>query len=109
MPAQYTQLNFTNLPTAAWSKLNSSQLEKILLNVLELTRVQDDRRFQITMEQLKAANRGAIQTRYLGGFIAVAGLAAVVYLASIGQVAAATGIGASVATLVAVIVGKRVL
>lgn len=105
----YTQVNITNLPATAWNKLNASQLEKILLAVLELTKTQDDRRFQLTVTQLESANRSAMHTRYLGAFIAVVGLGAVVYLASIGQAAAATGIGASIATLVAVIIGKKAL
>jgi hypothetical protein len=50
-----------------------------------------------------------MHVRYLGTFIAAAGLGAVVYLASIGQPTAAAAIGGSVATLVAVIVGKKVL
>jgi anti-sigma factor RsiW len=50
-----------------------------------------------------------LQTRYLGAAIAVFGLSAVVYLASIGQATAAAAMGTSVATLVAVIVGKKIL
>jgi len=103
------QVSITNLPATAWNKLSSAQLEKILLNVLEVTKTQDDRRFQLSMEQFAAANRSAMHTRYLGAFVATVGLGAAVYLASIGQATAAATIGTVVATLVAVIVGKRVL
>ena len=102
-------MGITNLPAAAWNKLNAAQLEKIVLSVLELTRVQDDRRFQLSMEQFAASNRSAMQTRFPGAFIAAVGLGATVYLAAIGQTTAATTIGTAVATLVAVIVGKKVL
>ena len=103
------QVNVTNLPATAWNRLSGAQLEKILLNVLELTKTQDDRRFQLSMQQFAAANRNAMHTRYLGAFIATVGLGAAVYLASIGQTTAAATIGTAVATMVAVIVGKKVL
>lgn len=106
---QYTQINITNPPPAAWSNLSRQQTESLLLKVLDLARDQDERRFQLAREHLAAGNRIKMWALVVGALIVPLGLGAVVYLSSTGHDTAAVGILASLATLVGVFVGKKAL
>ncbi|MGA3027683.1 MAG: hypothetical protein ABSF98_23235 [Bryobacteraceae bacterium] len=69
--------------------MTGAQLEKIPLSALDLAHRQDDRRFLLAKEQFAVSNRNDTVKVCLGTVIALAGLGAVVYLASIGQATAA--------------------
>ena len=109
VPAQHTQIGITNLPPAAWTKLTGQQLENVLLRALDLAKAQDDRRFQITKDELAVRHRIRVWTLCVGALVASMGMGAVVYLSSTGHETTAGVIGGALVALVAVFLGKKAL
>ncbi len=109
MPAQYTQINIANPPAAAWTTLSGQQIENVLTNLLELARVQEERRFQLAKSELDTSTRRKLWALGVGATIATLGLGSVVYLSATGHETTAVAIGSVLATLVAVFLGKKAL
>jgi hypothetical protein len=92
------QVNIQNIPPQAWDRLSPDQVDRI-----------DKRRFDWAMERAKRTDSMHARALVIGGIVALVGLSGVVYLAAQGHEVVAAIIGTFLATVVAVVLGNRLI
>jgi hypothetical protein len=103
------QINIGQFPPETWSKLTGDQIAVITeLTIRELSQ-SDDRRFNVEMRRLESENAQRSMGILLGALITLGGIGVSAYLAVQGQKEVATSLITALVTLVAVLVGKKIL
>ena len=108
-PIQYNQqINIQQIPSTAWGRLSSDQITALYDLTLQHMDRSESRHLEFAMDQ--AGKQSAFQKLnvLIGGGVALAGIAATAYLGVTGHESVAIAIAASLATLIAVVVGKFV-
>ncbi len=109
-PVLNQQNNFyTQIPSSAWEPLSSEQIVDLSKAIIETANTIDERHFQYAMDCAEKRSSRDKLSHYVGGLIAFVGILGAIYLASIGHEIIAMSISAPLATIIAVIVGRRFL
>lgn len=101
------QFNVQQIPTKVWDKLSPDQIFELSKAVLAQVDKIDERHFEHAKEQIKSQIASDARHTWIGGLLALVGLAATTYLATHGQPVIAAVIGTFLATIIAVVVGRR--
>jgi hypothetical protein len=104
-----TQINVQQIPRTAWDRLSPEQVIDLSKTILNNADVIDKRHFDFAMCQAEREDRGKKTGMMIGGAVTVAAYAAAAFLAYSGHDVVAAVIAASVTSVLAVIVGNRVL
>ena len=103
------QVNIQRIPNQAWDRLSPDQIVDLSKTIIEQVDKMDRRHFEWAMERARRSdvthNRGMI----IGGFVAVVGISGVIYLAAQGHEVVAAILGTFLATILAVVLGNRIL
>ena len=102
------QVNIQQIPTKAWDKLSPDQIVELTKVIIDHAQKVDERHFTYSMEQAKQTGDSARMSVLVGGGIAALGLIGVSYLALKGEHVIAGIIGTFLATIVAVVVGRKI-
>jgi hypothetical protein len=110
-PVNFNQQNnfYQQIPTSAWDRLSTEQVVELSKQILKMSDDQDERHFQYAKERL---NRTEVQNRrnlFLGSFVVLVGFCLTGYLAMNSHELVALTISLPLATIVAMLVGNRVL
>ena len=110
-PVQFNQqVNvYQQIPQSAWTGLNSDQivdLSKVILHQMETF---DKRQFDYAMEQSDKQDSRKRRTVTYGSIVAVIGFIITAYLATNGHELVAMTISMPLATILAIIVGNRLI
>ena len=108
-PVQNTQINFQQIPPQALDKLSPEQVLDFHKSILDHMDRNESRRFEFIMDQASRKNASQRLYAFMGGSIALAGIAAATYLAAASNESVAIAIATSLATIIAVVVGSRII
>lgn len=106
-PVQNTQINIQQIPPQALDKLSPEQILELHNLILEQMDRSDSRQFEFAMDQANKKNTSQKWSISFGGSIALAGIAAAVYLDTAGSGILAGVIATAVTVIIAVVVGGR--
>lgn len=108
-PVQNTQINIQQIPPQALDKLSPEQILELHNLILEQMDRSDSRQFEFIMDQASKNNASQRRYAFVGGYIALAGIAVATYLAAVGNESVAIALATSLATIIAVVVGSRII
>ncbi|MGD9729613.1 MAG: hypothetical protein AB7V39_25005, partial [Nitrospiraceae bacterium] len=106
-PVQFNQQVNYYVPSSAWDRLSPDQVYDLAKNTLRTAETIDKRQFEYAMVRLNQRTSREKLNAVVGGAIAIAGLAGAVYLGSLGHDVIATAIAAPLATIIAIVVGRK--
>lgn len=109
-PVQFNQqINYQQIPPSAWSGLTPDQRMQLSMAILDKMDTIDERHYNFAVDQIgKDARHGTIRS-ICGTVIAVCGFGLSAYLALHGQSFVSSTISLPLGTIIAMIVGNRVL
>jgi hypothetical protein len=107
VPIRLEQAIGPQIPITEWSKLSGDQFFSLASRIIELSGELEKKR--LDQEQQRINHDDAVKARNLmaGILIVIVGIGAAVYLAINNQVSVALSITGPLATLVAVVIGRR--
>jgi hypothetical protein len=110
-PIQFNQqVNiYQQIPQSAWDRLNSEQVVELSKAIIQQIDNADKRQFDYVIEQANKEQSGKKMAIIAGSIVTVLGFAATAYLSLHGQTIAGLSISLPLATILAVLVGKRFL
>lgn len=108
-PVLNTQINIQQIPPQALDKLSPDQILDFQHSILNQMDRADSRQFEFAMDQANKRNTAQKWYAGIGGSIALAGIAATTYLAAAGNESVAIAIATSLATIIAVVVGSKII
>jgi hypothetical protein len=103
------QVNIQNIPPQAWDRLSPDQVVDLSKTLLDQVDKIDKRRFDWSMERAKRTDSMHARALTIGGIVALVGLSGVVYLSAQGHEVVAAIVGTFLATVVAVVLGNRLI
>ncbi len=109
VPVQNTQINIQQIPPQALDKLSPEQILDFHKSILEHMDRNESRRFEFIMDQASKNNASQRRYAFVGGYIALAGIAVATYLAATGNESVAIALATSLATIIAVVAGSRII
>lgn len=109
VPVRNTQINIQQIPPQALDKLSPEQVLDFHKSILDHMDRNESRRFEFIMDQASRKNASQRLYAFIGGSIALAGIAAATYLAAAGNESVAIAIATSLATIIAVVVGSKII
>ena len=110
-PVQFNQqVNiYQQIPQTAWDRLTAEQVVELSKVIVQQIDTADKRQFDYAISQAKSEHDGKKLAIACGSAVAILGFSVKGYLALHGQVVPALSISLPLATILAVIVGKRFL
>ena len=110
-PVQFNQqVNiYQQIPQSAWDRLRAEQIVELSKIIVQQIDTADKRQFDYAISQVNSEHTGKKIAIICGSAVAILGFSATAYLALNGQVVPALSISLPLATILAVIVGKRFL
>jgi hypothetical protein len=109
-PFQFNQqVNIQQIPPKVWDRLTPDQIVDLSKSMLNQIEKMDARHFDYAMDQAEKASHARKQAAYIGGAVALVGFAASTYPAASGNAIVAGIIATFLATIIAVIVGNKML
>jgi len=107
-PFQFNQqINIQQIPPKAWDKLAPEQIVELSKVIVAQIEKSDERQYNWAMTQATNAVKTQTRALWIGGIVAIVGVAATTYLSIEGQQVVAAILGTFLATLVAVVVGNH--
>ncbi len=101
------QINIQQIPPKAWDKLSPDQIVELSKVIVAQIEKSDERQYNWAMTQAVNAVKAQARALWIGGVVALGGVAAVTYLSATGNQLVAAILGTFLATLVAVVVGNH--
>jgi hypothetical protein len=110
-PVQFNQqVNiYQQIPQTAWDRLTADQVVELSKVIVQQIDTADKRQFDYAISQAKSEHDGKKLAIICGSGVAALGFTVTTYLAIHGQIVPALSISLPLATILAVIVGKRFL
>jgi hypothetical protein len=109
-PVQFNQqVNIYQIPQTAWDRLTADQVVELSKVIVQQIDTADKRQFDYAISQAKSEHDGKKLAIMCGSAVAILGFTVTTYLAIHGQIVPALSISLPLATILAVIVGKRFL
>jgi hypothetical protein len=103
------QVNIQNIPSQAWDRLSPDQIVDLSKTIIDQVDKIDRRHFQWAMDRAGRSEKNQYRAMAIGGAIAIVGIIGVVFLSSQGHEVVAAILGTFLATVVAVVLGNRLL
>jgi hypothetical protein len=101
--------NFQQIPPSAWDGLTPDQRMELTRQILAQMDSMDKRHYDFAVDHVKADARRGVIGAICGGIIAILGFSIAAYLATHGQTIVALSVSMPLATILAIIVGNRVV
>lgn len=110
-PVQFNQqLNFyQEIPSSAWDDLSNDQIVDLSKSILIQMDRFDERQFKFAMDQAEKLDSTRKRILLAGSSVAIIGFATAAYLALNGHTFVAMSISIPLATILAVIVGNKIV
>ena len=111
-PVQFNQqlnLSIQQIPSSAWDRLSPEQVVDISKRIVDQIDATDKRHFDYAMDGVKRSASGKKVAICVGAVVSVAGFAATTFLAIYGHEIVALSVALPLATIIAMIVGRRFL
>ncbi len=110
-PVQFNQqLNYyQQIPSSAWDGLSNEQIVDLSKSILIQMDRFDERQFKFAMDQAKKLDSTRRRILFSGSSVAIIGFAIAAYLALNGHTFVAMSISIPLATILAVIVGNKIV
>jgi len=110
-PVQFNQqVNiYQQIPQSAWDRLTAEQIVELSKVIVQQIDTADKRQFDYAISQANSEHSGKKIAVICGSAVAILGFSVTAYLALHGQVVPALSISLPLATILAVIVGRRFL
>jgi hypothetical protein len=110
-PSNFNQQNnyYQQIPTSAWDRLSPEQIVELSKQILKITDDQDERHFQFAKERLNRSEGENKRNVILGSLVVLVGFGLTGYLAMHSHEFVSLTISLPLATIVAMLVGNRVL
>lgn len=106
---QLNQLNIQQIPPTALDRMSPDQVLAFYQSTLKHNDSADDRRFEFAMAHIEKEGAAAKRNVWIGGSLGIAGLVGACVLALHGHEAVAMAVVSFLATIMAVVVGSRLL
>ena len=106
---QFNQLNIQQIPPSALDRLSPDQVLAFYQSTLEHMESADSRRFEFAMAHSKREGTAEKRNVWIGGLLGIAGLVVACVLALRGHEAVAMAVVSFLATIIAVVVGSKLL
>ena len=108
-PVQFNQqVNvYQQIPSTAWDKLSNVQTFELTKQIIQAMDVIDKRHFDFAMDAAEKGSASDKRNTIVGGIIAVVGIGGAVFLGVTGHEAIAVAVAAPIATIIAVVVGRK--
>lgn len=100
---------FHQMPPRAWEKLSAEQITELSKVALEQFGKMDHRHYDLAIREADQQSDSDRRSQRIGGLIAFSGLVALTYLAAIEQTLVAACLAVFLATIIGVVVGKKIL
>ena len=110
-PLQFNQqVNvYQQIPPNAWNSLSQAQVFELTKDILKLSDVIDKRHFDHATNLIDKRSARDKISMFIGGMIALLGIGGAIYLGTAGHDMIALSISLPLATILAVVVGRRFL
>jgi hypothetical protein len=110
-PVSFNQQNnfYQQIPTSAWDRLSPEQVVELSRQVLKMADDQDERHFQIAKDQLQRLEGQNKRNIFIGSLVVLVGFTLTGFLAMHSHEMVALTISLPLATILAMLVGNRVL
>lgn len=106
---QFNQLHVQQISPSTLDRLSPDQVRAFQLSTLEHMESVDRRRFEFKMAHSKREGAAERRNAWIGGLLGIAGLGSACVLALHGHVEVAMAVVASSATIIAVVVGSKLV
>jgi|CXWL01.1.fsa_nt_gi hypothetical protein len=110
-PVQFNQqVNvYQQIPPSAWDSLSQAQVFELTKDILKLSDVLDKRHYDHATNLIDKRSARDRISMFIGGAIAFLGIGGAIYLGTTGHDIIALSISLPLATILAVVVGRRLL
>jgi hypothetical protein len=110
-PVTFSQQNnfYQQIPTSAWDRLSTDQIVELSQQILKISDDQDERHFIFSKEKLNRMEGQSRRNLFVGSFVVLVGFGLTGYLAMHSHELVALTISLPLATIVAMLVGNRIL
>ena len=102
------QVNINQIPTHVLDKLSAEQIANLTSSIMTQAEKMDERRFTFARESQASSAKNDMIAIVIGGVVALGGFVAVAYLAATGNGIVAGTLASFIATIIAVVVGKKI-
>jgi hypothetical protein len=103
------QINYQQIPPSAWDGLTPDQRIELSKNILEKMDAIDDRHYKFALKHIDIETKRGMIRAVCGTLIALFGFGISAYLATHNQTFSGLAISLPLATIIAVVVGNRVI
>jgi len=110
-PVHFNQQNnfYQQIPTSAWDRLSNEQVVDLSAQILRIADAQDERHYQFSKEKLSRLEQQNKRNLFVGSLVVLTGFGITGFLAMHGHELVAVTISGPLATILAMLVGNRVL
>ena len=110
-PVHFNQQNnfYQQIPSSAWDRLSNEQVVDLSGQILRIADAQDERHYQFSKEKLSRLEQQNKRNLFVGSLVVLAGFGITGFLAMHGHELVAITISGPLATILAMLVGNRVL